>query len=186
MIPYFVPLSLKRVIPERVLDSIKAQTEPVETHKCRTAGEDDPNAGRTPLAVKGRLASRELCRQKAAEISPAPEYVIMADSCRASLDANNNYTPMINNAKDAKVFLDANKDFGAVSLARPSKGRKADDANPHICISWAIYRTEVFTKLKFDYDENADDYDCVKVTRQIRAMGLRFGYLDSTVRIMKV
>lgn len=154
-------------------------------HECRTPGEDNPNKGKTSLALQGEKASRIKCQQEAAAIIPQPEYVIMADPDRACLDSNNDYRLMDTNVADGEKFLDDNNDFGAIALTYPSKGRKEDDENLHIDIGFVIYRYEVFAKLKFELATGETCY-CPAVTREIWAMGKRFGYLDSLNRIMHV
>jgi hypothetical protein len=178
MIPYLVPMPMTGDIPGRTRKSIEAQTEPVQIVECRTPGEDKPAPVLTDLRRTGERTSRELCQAEAAKITPAPEYVVIADPDRSHENSNNGYTKMVDNILDARLFLDVNPDYGAVSLTFPSAGRDADDKNPHIDIGVVIYRYPVFAALNFDKPKAERCY-CAHVTRQIRKMGLRFGYLDS-------
>jgi hypothetical protein len=149
---------------------LEKQTEPVEIILRRTDG--------------GEGASRTACQVEAAKITPQPEYVIMADPARVCCNSNDGYKPCLSNVADARKFLDDNPDYGAVSLVYPSKGREADDDNPHIDVGWVCYRYEVFAALKFEKQEGEEHY-CLSVTRQIRKMGKRFGYLDILNRVTK-
>jgi hypothetical protein len=166
-----------------VILSLKSQTEPVEIHECRTAGEDRSQNGKTDLALQGERTSRMLCVEEAAKLNPLPLYVIMADGDRACVDSNNDYVEMKTNVEDTLHFLENNQDFGGISLVYPNAGRTQDDANEHIDIGWAMYRYSVFSKLNFDLSNGERDY-CRTVTRQIRTMNFRFGYLDEKKRIM--
>jgi hypothetical protein len=172
MIPYFVPLAMDGVLAEgrEYTKILERQTEPVDIILCRTDG--------------GEGASRTACQETAAKITPQPQYVIVADSMRVCCNSNDNYKPCLTNVVDAKQFLDDNPDYGAVSLVYPSAGREADDLNKHIDIGWVCYRYEVFASLKFEKQEGEEHY-CLSVTRQIRATGKRFGYLDKKFRITK-
>jgi hypothetical protein len=171
MIPYFVPMSMTGKLAEGRGYSalLKAQTEPVEMHLYRTEG--------------GEGASRTACQAEAAKITPQPQYIIMADPMRVCCNSNDNYAPCLTNVEDARKFLDANADFGAVSLVFPAS--EGDENNFHIDIGFVMYRYEIFAALKFELPEGDRCY-CSTVTRQIRAMGKRFGYLDSQSRIMHV
>jgi hypothetical protein len=172
VIPYFIPLSMTGQLAEGrgYTALLKQQTEPVDIILCRTDG--------------GEGASRTACQVEAAKITPQPQYVIMADPKRVCCNSNDGYKPCLTNVADARKFLDENQDFGAVSLVYPSKGREADDLNPHIDIGWVMYRYEVFAALVFEKQEGEEHY-CLSVTRQIRAMEKRFGYLDEKNRITK-
>jgi hypothetical protein len=183
MIHYFVPLPLNRSIHSRVIPALKSQTEPVEIHECRTPGEDRAQNGKTALALKGERTSRILCVSEAAKLNPAPSFVIMADGDRACVDSNDDYREMKTNVEDSILFLEKNEKFGGISLVYSSKGHTEDDKNDHIDIGWAMYRYSIFSKLKFDLIKGERDY-CKTVTRQIRVMGFRFGYLDEKHRIM--
>ena len=176
MIPYLVPMPMTGDIPGRTRKSIEAQTEPVGIVECRAEGK-----GR-----EGEAAARKECQRQCGmrnEILPV-EYVICADPDRACLDSNDNYKVMVDNVKDARAFLEANKDFGAVSLVEPSRGRDEDDKRiPDI--GWVMYRYEVFAALDFTQKPaKGENCLCGIVAKQIRAMGKRFGYMDETTRIM--
>jgi hypothetical protein len=181
MIHVFIPLPLKRAIPGRMVESLKAQTVLNVIHECRTPGEDNPNAGRTALALQGEKTSREMCQAEAAKVNEP--YIIMCDGDRACVNSNDDYRVMTTNVEDAIAFLDANPEYGAVSLVHTAYPN--DDNNPYIDIGWVMYRSGVFAKLKFDLGEKEKCY-CWTVTRQIRAMGLKFGYVDEKQRVMHV
>jgi hypothetical protein len=164
-IPYLIPLSMTRQLAEGrgYTKLLEAQTVPVEIIKCRT---DD-----------GERASREACQAAAAKITPVPKYIICADPDRTCCNSNDDYKPCFTNVEDAVKFLDAHDDFGGVSLVHPRDEK--DPAPVHVDIGWAMYRYEVFAQLIFPVGEEL----CILVTRQIRAWGHKFGYMDSLNRI---
>jgi hypothetical protein len=84
-IPYMVPMSMTRQLSEGrgYTKLLESQTVPVEIILCRTDG--------------GECASREACQAMAAKITPAPEYVIMADPDRACRNSNDGYKPVLDN-----------------------------------------------------------------------------------------
>jgi hypothetical protein len=143
---------------------IEAQTVPVEIIKCCTDG--------------GVQASREACQVMAAKITSMPKYVIMADPDRVCCNSNDRYKPILDNVEMAVKFLDEHDDFGGVSLVHPRDEKDPDPA--HVDIGWCMYRYEVFAELKFPEGEEL----CISVTKQIRARGYKFRYIDSLNRIM--
>jgi hypothetical protein len=186
MIPVFIPMPLGRSISEGrgFTKALLANgIDGKDIHICRAPGEDNPNKGKTALALQGERASRELCQAEAAKLSPQPEYVIMCDPDRNCIDSNNDYAVITGNVADARNFLDIHKDFGAVSLVHPTTN--ADDEIPHIDIGWAMYRYDIFLILKFKLKEGETCY-CPAVTRQIRKLGFRFGYLDEKHRVTPI
>lgn len=163
-------MSMTRQLAEghRYTKLLESQTVPVEIMLCRTPS--------------GEAVSRIACQAMATKISPTPKYVCVADPDRVCCDSNNNYKPNLSNIEDAINFLESNNDFGAISLTYPSKGREEDDKNPHIDIGFVLYRMDILMKLKFDYEREQHCF-CLTVTKQIRDMGYRFGYLDNLNRI---
>jgi hypothetical protein len=158
-----IPLAIGQSVSQSVIYSIKKQTIICDIITCESLGVIKSNHGvYTKEKIRGIKASRLLCIEKIKDLKE--EYCLMQD--RGFIHNK------IDNIGNGIIFLEYNKNIGAVSFAKPDNNNSS-----HIDIGVMVWRTDLLKKITFKFwDDDCKKCPCDPWRKEVNEMGYDFCY----------
>jgi hypothetical protein len=167
----YIPIVEGQVMHKSVEDSILNQSIMVSLHKVYGPGNVNSSRNYTRERIIEEAKCREKCREMA--IVTGDTYAVIQDYDCKQLDAEN-YLNMM-------AFLESNPDYGAIASG---SGLAMLQDRSHICIICVMYRTDTLEKIKFH--NKYGKCLCREVTEDIKSIGKKFDYMNSTKMVQEV
>jgi hypothetical protein len=167
-----ISLANGQVLAPGVKASIAMHTIPTQIILCCTPGVVNSQRVYTPERKVGEAASRELCKKTALETTD--KMFVMMDR-----DAKLLYPTSLQQALN---LLNANHEYGALSLALPKKPWNDYD---HIDTRCVMIRREVLEKIDFTA-LNQQRCICREFTKAIRGLGVKYDYFSNDLLVEEI
>ena len=149
IIPVLIPICPDRFVPEEVLSSILDQGIPVTIYASNAIGNG---------AYRARQYLKDLVKADPGYVMTTDNDIVLPKGCLiAMLD-----------------FMERNPSFAGIAISKNFKPREEVVESGHVDAGPVLWRSSVYSQLEYHI---SDGCECLGMTKDVRHMGYRIGFL---------